>query len=261
MLSFFGHALRHERISVSVCLLAVTILAWIYLATGAGTMQDMGGMAMPMSIWPWTPAHAVLMFFMWLVMMAAMMLPSAAPVILLYGTIARRGAAGMTAAPVLFALGYLTVWGGYSLAALLAQFLLEWTQLLSPMMEAASGVLSGALLIAAGLYQLTPLKRSCLDLCRSPLEFLSTHWRPGKRGAFLMGARHGMYCVGCCWGLMLLLFVGGLMNLLWIAGLALFVLIEKLAPGGAWLGRVMGVALMAGGAAVLMRALDETTFL
>lgn len=257
MRNLIEHALRHERISVAACLLAVTALAWAYLATGAGTMQDMGGMAMPMSIWPWTPAHAAMMFVMWLVMMTAMMLPGAAPVILLYGTIARREDAGMRAAPAFFTLGYLAAWSGYSVAALLAQFVLEWTQLLSPMMEAASGVLSGALLIAAGLYQFTPLKRSCLDSCRSPLEFLSTHWRPGKRGAFLMGARHGVYCVGCCWGLMLLLFVGGLMNLLWIAGLALFILIEKLAPGGLWLGRALGVLLMAGGAAVLLRALDE----
>src|SRR3569832_2695298 len=161
-------------------------------------MQDKGGMAMPMSISPWPTATAQLKKFNRLEMMTAMMLPSASPVILLYGTIARRGAAGMAAAPAIFALGYLAAWGGYSLAALLAQCLLEWTQLLSPMMEAASGVRSGALLSAAGLYQLTPLKRACLNSCRSPLEFLSTHWRPGKRGAFLMGARHGVYCVGCC---------------------------------------------------------------
>lgn len=156
------------------------------------------------------------MFFMWLVMMAAMMLPSAAPVILLYTTIARRSASAGSApfAPSLFVLGYLAIWSVFSLAAVLAQFFLEWTTLLSPMMESSSAVLSGILLIGAGIYQFTPLKHSCLRLCRSPLDFLTSHWRSGNRGAFVMGVRHGIYCLGYCWGLMLLLFVGGIMNLI-----------------------------------------------
>jgi predicted metal-binding membrane protein len=218
---------------------------------GAGTMQEMGGMTMPMSAWPWTAAHAVLMFFMWLIMMAAMMLPSAAPVILLYGTISRRSNAQISVAPILFAIGYVAVWSCFGLAALFAQFLLEWAELLSPMMEATSAGLSGALLIAAGIYQFTPLKRSCLRICRSPLDFLMSHWRSGKLGAFEMGARHGIYCVACCWGLMLLLFVGGLMNLMWIVGLAVYVLIEKLVAGGQRLAQITGVLLVASGMILL----------
>ncbi|OGB21358.1 MAG: hypothetical protein A3I66_04560 [Burkholderiales bacterium RIFCSPLOWO2_02_FULL_57_36] len=246
--------MRHERLIMAFGLLTVVLLSWAYLFSGAGTMREMGGMLMPMSAWPWSAEHAILMFVMWLVMMAAMMLPSAAPVILLYTTIARRGKTGNTtpSAPVLFVLGYLVIWGMFSLAAVLMQFFLEWTALLSPMMESTSVMLSGMLLIGAGIYQLTPLKRSCLRLCRSPLDFLTEHWRSGNRGAFALGVRHGIYCLGCCWGLMLLLFVGGVMNLVWVAVLAVFILIEKLAPGGEWLGRAVGVPLIGFGMVLLL---------
>jgi predicted metal-binding membrane protein len=249
--------MRHERLIMAFGLLTIILLSWAYLLSGAGTMQEMGDMLMPMSAWPWSVEHATLMFVMWLVMMAAMMLPSAAPVILLYTTIARRSEPGTLApsAPALFVLGYLIIWGGFSLAAVLTQFFLEWSTFLSPMMESNSVVLSGILLIGAGIYQFMPLKRSCLRLCRSPLDFLTSHWRSGNRGAFMMGVRHGIYCLGCCWGLMLLLFVGGVMNLVWIAALAVFILIEKLAPGGEWLGRAAGVPLIAIGIALLLTPL------
>lgn len=245
---------QHERVVVPACLLIVTVLAWSYLLFGARTMQDMGGVSMPMSAWPWTAAHAVLMFAMWLVMMTAMMLPSAAPVILLYSAIARSGTAAGPAGPSLFALGYLAAWGCLSLVAVLAQFLLEWIAFLSPMMASTNIYFSGALLIAAGAYQFTSLKRSCLRSCRSPLEFLMSHWRSGAAGAFSMGARHGVYCVGCCWALMLLLFVGGVMNFMWIAALAVFVLIEKLTPAGQAIGRIAGAALIIIGVALLLGA-------
>lgn len=249
------HVLRHERIITPICLAIVVALCWAYLLAGAGTMQEMGGMTMPMSTWPWTLGHAVILFLMWLIMMMAMMLPSAAPVILLYGTISRRSKAGTASGTGLFALGYVAVWACFSLFALLAQFLLEWAGLLSPMMASANTALSGALLIAAGVYQFTPLKRSCLRLCRSPLEFLTSHWRSGKFGPLQMGARHGLYCVACCWGLMLLLFVGGVMSLMWIVGLAVFVLIEKLVRGGPRLGQLAGVLLVGAGAIVLVPTL------
>ncbi|MGV3655472.1 MAG: DUF2182 domain-containing protein [Noviherbaspirillum sp.] len=244
--------LRHERLVTLACLGIIIVLCWAYLFMGAGTMQEMGGMAMPMTTWPWTERHAALMLVMWVVMMAAMMLPGAAPVILLYGTLSRRSNTGLSTAPGLFAFGYVAVWSAFSLAALLVQFLLEGAGLLSPMMEASNAALSGGLLIAAGVYQFTPLKHSCLRLCRSPLDFLLSHWRSGKLGAFEMGVRHGVYCVGCCWSLMLLLFVGGLMNLIWIIGLAVYVFIEKLAPGGQWLGQGMGVLLVASGTALIV---------
>lgn len=249
-------ALRRERLLVTAGLLLVVALSWAYLLSGAGMMEEMGDMLMPMSSGPWTPGHALIVLVMWAVMMAAMMLPSAAPMILLHATLARRRsergepvvASGAVAA------GYLAVWAGFSGAATLLQYGLEQAALLSPMMQTTSRLLAGGVLVAAGLYQWTPLKQACLRHCRSPLDFVMTYWRPGARGAFAMGLRHGAVCVGCCWLLMLLLFVGGVMSLAWIAGIALFVLVEKLSPAGHWLGRGAGVLLVVWGGAVLLSA-------
>lgn len=248
--------LRNDRILLIAGLLLVVVLSWAYLLAGAGTMQDMDGMLMPMSSGPWTVSHAMVMLAMWAVMMAAMMLPSAAPMILLHATIARNRHASdqPAAASCIFILGYIAVWTGFSVGAVALQFWLEKLALLSPMMETTSIVLAGSVLIAAGLYQWTPLKQACLRRCRSPLEFVLMHWRQGARGAFVMGAQHGVFCVGCCWMLMLLLFVGGVMNIGWIAGLAIFVLVEKLAPAGHWIGRGAGTVLIAWGAATLLMA-------
>ena len=249
LLRRIGH---DDRFLTGGAVLVVIVLSWSYLLAGAGTNQEMGGMLMPMSIWPWTLSHAALMLSMWIVMMAAMMLPSAMPVILLHGTIAKRKGQGARIKSALFVSGYVAMWGAFSVAAVALQFALEWTGLLSPMMEATSTILSGLILIVAGIYQLLPLKAACLSHCRSPLEFLLTHWRPGNKGAFTMGAHHGIYCLGCCWGLMLLIFVGGLMNYLWLACLAVFVLLEKAAPGGTWLGRLAAVPLMLWGVFLLV---------
>jgi predicted metal-binding membrane protein len=190
---------------------------------------------------------------MWAVMMAAMMLPSAAPMILLFGTIARRRqpTGDSPADAGVFGLGYVAVWAAFSLVAVALQFGLDQAALLSPMMSTTSKAVAGAVLIGAGVYQWTPLKQACLRRCRSPLQFLMTEWREGRRGAFVMGLRHGGYCLGCCWVLMLLLFVGGIMNLAWIAGIAAFVLVEKLAPAGHWMGRAAGAALVLWGVATL----------
>ena len=249
-------ALRRERLLVTAGLLLVVALSWAYLLSGAGMMEEMGEMLMPMSSGPWTPGHALVVLVMWAVMMAAMMLPSAAPMILLHATLARRhserGEPAVASGAV--AAGYLAVWAAFSGAATLLQYGLEQAALLSPMMQTTSRVLAGGVLVAAGLYQWTPFKQACLRHCRSPLDFVMTYWRPGARGAFAMGLRHGAVCVGCCWLLMLLLFVGGVMSLAWIAGIALFVLVEKLSPAGHWLGRAAGVLLVAWGGAVLLSA-------
>ena len=244
--------LRRDRALVVGCLLLVIALSWAYLLTGAGMpMEEMGGMLMAMSPAEWTSSYAVLVFVMWTVMMAAMMLPSAAPIVLLYLTVAQRaaGTGNLARGPASFATGYLAVWTGFSFAATALQYALERTSLLSPMLEATSVALAGGVLIGAGIYQWTPLKQACLRRCRSPLEFIVTQWRPGARGAFEMGLRHGAYCVGCCWLLMLLLFVGGVMNMVWIAAIAVFVLVEKLVPAGHWVGRGAGLALAGWGVA------------
>lgn len=244
--------LRRDRALVAVALLIVVALAWLYLLQGAGMdMQGPSGMAMAHAGAPWAPGQAAIMFAMWAVMMLAMMLPSAAPMILLYATIQRRGGRGGGAATTAFVFGYVAVWTGFSLAATLLQWGLGRALLLSPMMHTTSFATAGALLVAAGVYQWTPLKQACLRHCRSPLEFILTCWREGPRGAFGMGLRHGAYCVGCCWALMALLFVGGVMNLASVAAITVFVLAEKVAPGGVWLGRIAGLVLIAWGAAML----------
>ena len=205
----------------------------------------------------WTPGYAVLMFCMWWNMMVAMMLPSAAPMILLFATVNRRQRdTGHPYVPTsIFALGYLAVWAGFSLVAVALQWGFERTALLSPMLAATNVIFGGVLLLAAGAYQLTPMKQACLRHCRSPLAFLGTHWRRGAQGALRMGIEHGAYCVGCCWFLMGLLFFGGVMNLYWIVGLALFVLFEKTFPAGHWLGYATGVVLSVWGVSMLALAL------
>jgi predicted metal-binding membrane protein len=230
----------------------------------AGSDMAMGGsgaaggsdMMMAMAPMAWTPGYAVLMFFMWWIMMAAMMLPSASPMILLFARFNRtQRDKGAPYVPTgVFALGYLLVWAGFSQVAVTAQWGLDRTGLLSSMMTSTSVTLGAALLIAAGVYQLTPLKYACLKHCRSPLFFISHHWRPGEWGALRMGLEHGAFCTGCCWFLMALLFYGGIMNLFWIIGLALFVLLEKVAPAGHWVGWVMGVGMIAWGGALLLAA-------
>jgi len=212
-------------------------------------MPAIAGMAMPM-VEAWTAADFAAMLAMWSVMMAAMMLPAATPVILLYARVARqRAAQGRARPPVpLFVLGYLLAWSAFSVLATSANWALHAGGFLSSMMGEAAPRIGGVLLILAGLYQWTPLKDACLTHCRSPFGFLADHWRDGPAGALAMGAHHGAYCIGCCWLLMALLFVLGVMNLAWIAVLTVFVLLEKAAPHGRVMSRAAGVLLLAWGA-------------
>lgn len=252
--SLLERALRRDRALVVFGLLLVVVVSWAHVLSGAGAMREMDGMLMPMSNGSWTPGHAALVVSMWAVMMAAMMLPSAAPMILFYSAIARRRSEiePAAAAAGVFSLGYLAVWAIFSLAAATLQFGMEQTALISPAMKTTSIALAGTVLIAAGVYQWTALKQACLRRCRSPLEFVMLHWRAGTRGAFTMGFRHGVYCVGCCWLLMLLLFIGGVMNVAWIAGISLFILVEKTAPAGRWVSRSAGAILAAWGLVTLL---------
>ena len=255
---------RRDTAVVACALLALTLLAWLALLAGAGTGMDpvaMSGWLLPSGepaakSWAWTPAYWLIAYLMWAVMMVAMMLPSASPTVLLYGRVVRdaerkgtiENASVCIAA---FAAGYLTLWSLFSAVAVLLQWGLEESGAMSAMMMLRMPLAAGALLLAAGMYQLTPLKESCLAHCRSPAAFLATHWRPGAEGAWRMGIVHGAYCVGCCAALMLLLFVGGVMNLVWIAGLSILVLIEKLLPYGMSLRVPIGVLLMIAGAALI----------
>jgi predicted metal-binding membrane protein len=202
----------------------------------------------------WDAAHLVLLWAMWAAMMTAMMLPSAAPLVLLYAGALRTGG-DREAGRKTYALaaGYVLAWALYSVAATALQRALSIALVLTPMMEPASNEAAAGLLALAGVYQLTPLKRACLRVCRSPLSFLLEHWRADTLGALRLGARHGAYCLGCCWALMLLLFAGGVMSLPVIVALTLWVLAEKLAPFGERTARVTGVALLAFAAWVALR--------
>jgi predicted metal-binding membrane protein len=255
--------LRRDKLVAGAALATLVVAAWLYLlhlSTGMADMSMPGmampGMDMPM-MHPWTMVEVATLVVMWTVMMVAMMIPSAAPMILLFSTVhRRRAAAGRPAVPTaLFVLGYLAVWAVFSIAAALGQSALHAAALLSPAMAMASPMLAGAVLTAAGVVQWTPLKRACLAACRSPLSFLMSGWREGHRGALLMGVRHGVYCLGCCWAVMALLFVAGVMNLVWVAAIAIGVLVEKVAPWGDVAGRIAGVALMAAGVLVAARGL------
>ncbi len=251
------YLLRRDRLIVAVGLTAVVALAWLYLAAGAGMdsdMADMADMSMPM---PWSPLHATTAFVMWWVMMVAMMVPSAAPTVLLFATIRRKQqvSVGPSMEAWLLLGGYLLIWAGFSLVAIVAQWGLEQAGLLSIAMASTRTLLSGVILLAAGLYQFTAVKNACLRYCQSPVLFLSRYWQAGAGGALRMGLRHGSYCLGCCWFLMALLFVGGVMNLAWIAGIALYVAAEKLLPLGRGLSRAAGVALIVAGAVAVARAI------
>lgn len=255
-LRLLEHVLRRDRLVVAVGLVAVVTLAWTYLAIGAGMDTEMMAEMPDMEPMPWTPVYAAFLFAMWWVMMIAMMVPSAAPTVLLYAAVKRKERAPAAAMEAwVFLAGYLSIWAGFSLVAVLAQWLLEHAGLLSMAMASTSAVLGGVILLAAGLYQFTPLKAACLRYCQSPLLFLSQHWRPGAMGAFGMGLRHGGYCAGCCWFLMALLFVSGVMNLIWIIGIALYVACEKLLPLGGRLSQAAGVALILSGAVALARGM------
>jgi predicted metal-binding membrane protein len=238
----------------------ITVAAWVYvvvtaprMATGSAgvTGQSMAPMADTMAgIQPWTATEFGLRLAMWAVMMVAMMVPTATPMTLMYAAVARKAAAqhNPLAPTFVFVAGYIAMWTVFSLVATIAQYALDRAALLSPMMVSRSSLFGAALLIAAGIYQFTPLKNACLRNCRTPAHFLSRYWRGGNLAAFGMGLRLGAYCVGCCWIMMGLLFVGGVMNLLWIAAIAIFVLLEKTIPFGNVSGRFAGAAMILVGA-------------
>ena len=249
--------LRRDRIIILAALIAVTLLAWLYVLHLAAAMSDMpampgmpmdaGGMLSPV-FGRWSAVHFVTMLAMWSVMMIGMMTPSVVPMILLYVQVARRHAPTQPFAPAgWFALGYLLAWIGFSLLATVTQWGLEQAALLSPMMTSTSHEFAGVLLIATGAYQWLPIKSSCLARCRAPLSFVMEHggFQSSASGSVRLGLQHGLYCVGCCWALMLLLYVGGVMNLLWIGGLMVLVLLEKLAPGARYFAKGSGVVAAA----------------
>jgi predicted metal-binding membrane protein len=241
---------KRDSAFVIAGLAGIAGIAWVYMIHLARDMGKSMGMEMGVPrMQGWGAVDFVLMFVMWAVMMVAMMTPSAAPMILMYSRVNRRHHEQRSPflATGVFLAGYLVVWTGFSAVATFAQWELHRAALLSPMMVSNSPLLGGVMLIGAGVFQFTPLKRACLAHCRSPLGFFMTEWREGTRGAFLMGIRHGIFCVGCCWLLMALLFVAGVMNLLWVAAIAAYVMVEKIVPAGHWVSRAIGLCVIVGG--------------
>lgn len=237
--------MRTRSLTLILPVVLVTLVSWSWIVVMA---RDMYGPMTGASAWMMTPhwdaPHLFLLWAMWAVMMTAMMLPSATPMILLGGSAGRSS---------LLALGYVVVWAVFSVGATALQWGLGKLLILNRMMEVSSAGAGAFLLVIAGIYQFTPLKHACLTTCQSPMAFLARRWRNGAWGAFRMGAEHGVYCVGCCWALMLLLFAGGVMNLTVILALTVFVAFEKLVPAGVSSARISGVLLMAAAAWMLVR--------
>jgi len=252
--------LKRDRAIVLASLLAITGLAWVYISwlaagmaampPGMPDMPDMPDMVSS-AFAPWDLKHFLFIFAMWAVMMVGMMIPSAAPMILIYLRVGRQSeAAGRPFAPaVWFTLGYLLVWTSFALTATGIQYGLERIALLTPMMAGTSRVFGGVVLIAVGVFQWTPIKEACLSQCRAPLSFVQRHggFKASASGSLRLGVMHGGFCVGCCWAIMALLFVVGVMNLLWIAAIMIFVLFEKVLPSGQLLARAAGATAVAVG--------------
>ncbi|SRR5258706_8658700 len=260
------NVLKRDRVVVTTALAVLTALAWLYvlrLAANMGSETQIAGMpAMPGmpgmgAAAPWSAGEIGFAFVMWAVMMVGMMTPSAAPMILLYAQVGRRARAEEKpfAGTIWFAGGYLLAWTAFAAAATLAQAALSSSALLTPMLASASNLFAGMILIAAGVYQWTPLKNACLWQCQVPFAFLSRNggFKRDPLGSLGLGFKHGLYCVGCCWALMALLFVVGVMNVLWIAGLAILILLEKSVPGGRFPSRALGLVLVVAGAIFLYR--------
>ncbi len=239
--------LSNDRAFVVAGLVGVLLVAWAYLISGAQSFHR-AEVGLP-STEPWAPWDFALVFLMWSIMMVAMMVPSASPMVVTYAAIHRKqhpdqrafGAAGA------FLLGYVILWTSFSVLATLAQWGLQRAALISAEGASTNALFAGALLLVAGVFQWTPWKHACLTHCRSPFLFIMTSWRDSTRGALTMGLEHGVFCLGCCWALMALMFFAGVMNIFWLVALSLFVLVEKVVPAGDLVGRLAGAGMMGWG--------------
>jgi len=245
-------ALSQARGVVVVGLLGFAAVSWVYLGVVAARMGDMSSaLAMPMTA-SWSPVESALMVTMWAVMMAAMMVPSAIPMVLTYDRLHRGSPDGREGSATLFVAGYAAVWSAFAVVAAGLQWTLQTMALIDGMGEATQKGLAGLLLVGAGAFQLSPVKRRSLGACRTPMGFLTTSWREGRAGALRMGFHHGALCLRCCWAVMILLFVLGVMNLFWVALLAIFVLGEKVSRRGEAISVIGGLVMIVWGTAAVL---------
>ena len=242
--SSFISLIKTESITLNLLILT-SLVGWIFLAWAVLDMSNPLAMLMMPMNYIWSTANIIAVFIMWSLMMMAMMLPSAAPMILTFAGLNRQNRVKFST--ISFTGAYLVIWVIFSVGAVIIHWILQHTGFISAKMVSNSVLLSGILLITVGVLQFSPLKRACLKHCRSPIGFLMTDWRKGIKGAWTMGFRHGWYCLGCCYALMLLLFVGGVMNLAWVAALTLAVAIEKILPHGERIAQFLGSGLILAG--------------
>ncbi|HEY6975710.1 MAG TPA: DUF2182 domain-containing protein [Chitinophagaceae bacterium] len=252
------YLLKRDRIIIISGLILISLIAWLYIIYLYRQMfyMNMDALFFAMPMTPvWTITDFILLFLMWFVMMIAMMTPSVAPLILIFALVNRRRKEQQNPFVSTGYLlgGYFFIWAAFSLLATSLQWLLQHISLLSPEMRITSRILGGSVLIAAGIFQFTSLKKTCLSYCQTPVDFIHRNWKEGKTGAMRMGIENGIYCVGCCWILMVLLFVAGIMNLFWVALIALFVLIEKVSAQTRWVSPVAGAALIMYGMTIMLR--------
>ncbi len=238
-----------DKLVIGGGLAAVCGLAWTAMALQAGAMMPVGtsgGEATGAAALPPVLVDFVLIYLMWVVMMVAMMVPGASPMIAVFAAInrRRREEGDPWVRTAVFLLGYLAVWSVFSAAAAIVQLVLESAGALTPMMASSSATLSAALFAAAGLYQWTPLKDVCLKRCRTPIGFVLSEWRDGPAGAVVMGFRHGLYCVGCCVAIMGLLFAVAVMDMRWVAAITVLVTVEKLLPWPRFCRHLIGATFM-----------------
>jgi predicted metal-binding membrane protein len=241
-----------EYLIVGGGLTGIALAGWAYMFYMAWAMANMDKVEMwmpPIATATWTVWDFFMLFVMWATMMVAMMTPSILPMVTMFTSLNknRRSRQQSYTPTFIFVSGYLIAWTGFSVLAAIAQWPLHTAGLLNPMMDSRSYLLSGLVLIVAGIYQWTPAKDACLTTCRSPLGFLMTEWREGNMGALIMGIRHGVYCVGCCWALMLVLFGVGVMNMLWVLLITAFVVVEKILPAPGPVRFVSGLGLVCWG--------------
>jgi predicted metal-binding membrane protein len=250
-----GAAFARPKVLAAVCVIALAALGWLALGLMVSGVTTLDALCKPLVGGAWNAANFAIVAAMWGAMTLAMMLPSAAPMILTYAeiadTAARKGE--RIVSPFMLAAGYTVVWLGFALAATLLQYVLSRTALLDTGMTPAGGLFSGALFIAAGAYQFSALKHACLTQCQRPFPFFFTHWTSTPRGVFRLGLTQGLYCLGCCWAMMLLMFALGVMNVVWMAALGLVMTLEKVGSGKG-LTYSVGAALIIGGVAFIVFA-------
>ena len=249
--SRLGAAFARPRVLAMVCVVVLAGLGWFTLGLHAAGVLD----ALCRPIAGGGAANVAVIAAMWAAMTLAMMLPSAAPMILTYAEIADTAARKNepVVSPFVIAAGYTAVWFGFAAVATAAQLLLTRAALLDASMASASGLFSGAILIGAGVYQFSALKHACLTQCQHPFSFFFANWKTTPRGVFGLGVRQGLYCLGCCWAMMLVMFAVGVMNVIWMAGLGIVMAIEKIGTGKRFT-PIVGGALIAIGIAFVLVA-------